>query len=294
MAFLKGKFFYVFIFVILSLFSLNVNSCGYGALELFHHGAFVDERTDQLTELGSGRVGSSFDSLSGSYTFVIFSDPHYGSKRADNIDEAEFLEWLDSLSVKPKFCICLGDIADHGERSEFEKYNAFASRIESITGGKVYGVVGNHDLYNSGWDDFEDLVYPNVSFYRFAINSISYYFLDTGSGSMGTTQFNKFKAAMAADSNYKIVCTHYPCYGTKDFFASYYSLQNTLEADQLITLLKKQKAIAYLSGHMHAEHSTDFGTFTEYVVPAFLSNEKFAVMTVNESNHTATYKSYSY
>ncbi|MBR1913090.1 MAG: metallophosphoesterase [Treponema sp.] len=267
-------------------------SCSYGFYEVLDHGESVEERVGDLRDISPSSVSGS------TYSFLIVTDVHFGNFKSRRDDD--FFTTLQAkindgtINPAPSFAVCLGDIADHGERSEFEKYNAFASRIESITGGKVYGVVGNHDLYNSGWDDFEDLVYPNVSFYRFAINSISYYFLDTGSGSMGTTQFNKFKAAMAADSNYKIVCTHYPVYGTKDFFASYYSLQNTLEADQLITILKKQKAIAYLSGHMHSEHSTSFDTFTEYVVPAFLSNEKFAVMTVNESNHTATYKSYSY
>ena len=99
------------IFILLT--ALELTSCGYGAFELFHHGDFVDERADQMKELYQGRVGPTFASLSGTYTFVIFTDPHYGSQRAENIDEDEFLEWLDGLPAdqSPKFCVCLGDIA---------------------------------------------------------------------------------------------------------------------------------------------------------------------------------------
>ena len=271
---------------------LAFNSCGYGFLTVLDHGQSVEERVGDLADIPASAVSGS------TYSFLVITDVHFGNSKSRHDDA--FISCLQSkiadgsINPAPSFAVCLGDIADHGNRSEFVSFNNLVSRIENIVGGKVYSVVGNHDLYNEGWDDFEALVYPNNSFYRFAINNISYYFLDTGSGSMGKAQFNKFKSAMASDSHYKIVCTHYPVYGTSDFFSSYYSLQNTLEADQLITILKNCKAIAYLSGHMHAEHSTNFGTFTEYVVPAYLSNGKFAVMTVNEANHSATYKSFVY
>ncbi|MCR5763168.1 MAG: metallophosphoesterase [Treponema sp.] len=272
--------------------SLSFFSCSYGFQKFLDHGESVEERLCDLTDITAASVSGS------PYSFLIITDVHFGNSKSRRDDD--FINVLQSkindgtISPAPSFAVCLGDIADHGKRSEYEQYNNFASRIEGIIGGKVYNVVGNHDLYNNGWDEYEELIYPYVNFYRFSIGSISYYFLDTGSGSMGKPQFNSFKSAMANDSNYKIVCTHYPAYGTSDFFASYYSLQNTLEADQVLTLLKESNVIAYLSGHMHAEHHTNFGSFTEYVVPAFLSNEKFAVMTVNESSHSASYESYGY
>lgn len=281
-----------FLLLFIVCFSISCLSCSYGFHEVLDHGPSVEERLCTLTDISASAVSGS------TYSFLIVTDVHFGNFKTRHDDD--FFSVLQakiadgSISPAPSFAVCLGDIADHGERSEFVSYNNFVSRIEGITGGKVYSVVGNHDLYNSGWDHYEDLVYPNVDFYRFVINNISYYFLDSGSGSLGKQQFNMFKSAMASDPNYKIICNHYPAYGTSDFFASYYSLQNTLEADQLLTILKKCKAIAYLSGHMHAEHSTNFGSFTEYVVPAYLSNGKFAVMTVNESSHSASYRTYSY
>lgn len=284
--FKKGCF--LFLAVLMSVFF----SCGYGAYQVLDHGESVEEREDALKDFPAPEVSGS------RYSFLIITDVHFGKPKTRR--DSTFLSVLQAkiasgeISPAPSFGVCLGDIADHGERSEYVDYNRFLVNVEGILGGKVYSIIGNHDLYNNGWDDFEDLVYPNTSFYRFVINNISYYFLDSGSGSLGKEQFNRFKSAMTSDPNYKIVCSHYTVYGTSDFFQSYYSTQNTLEADQLITILKKNRAIAHIAGHMHANHHTNFGTFTEYVVPAYLSNESFAVMTVDESNHSASYKVYSY
>lgn len=269
------------IFILLT--ALELTSCGYGALELFHHGDFVDERADQMKELYQGRVGPTFASLSGTYTFVIFTDPHYGSKRSENIDEDEFLEWMDGLPAdqSPKFCVCLGDIAERGERKEFLKYCDFVEKIES-RGIPVLNIVGNHDLFNSGWDDFSDLCFPYTSFYRFKSSAFSFYALDTGSGSLGPKQFKKLKSAMQSDPRPKIVFSHYPIYGSGMYGLSYYCLQNEEESTRLITLFEKEDVTDVYAGHVHHHQSKELGDYTERCFDT-LFNQEWALVTVNET-----------
>lgn len=273
-------------FLLASLLALATTSCGYGAFEIFHHGDFVDERADSMLELSAGRVGQEFASISGTYTFVIFTDPHYGSKRGENIDEEEFLEWMGSLSSeqKPKFCICLGDIAEHGNESEFEDYCKFVEKIES-RGIPVLNIVGNHDLFKSGWDDFSDLCFPYTSFYHFKTEAFSYYALDTGSGSLGPDQFKKLKRAMESDSLPKIVFSHYPIYGSAYYGASYYSLQNEEESTRLITLFENEGVTDVYAGHVHHHQSKNIGSYTEVNFDTFF-NQEWAFVTVNQDNGT--------
>jgi len=275
----------LFTLSLLTVFSpLFITSCGYGAFELFHHGEFVDERADSLKELSAGNVGGQFSSISGTYTFVIITDPHYGSKRAENIDEEEFLAWIDALppEKKPKFCICLGDIAEHGDRSEFKDFCKFTEKVESRE-IPVLSIVGNHDLFNSGWDDFSDLCFPYTSFYHFKTSAFSYYALDTGSGSLGPKQFKTLKRAMEHDRLPKIVFSHYPIYGSAIYGLSYYSLQNEEESTRLITLFEKEDVTDVYAGHVHHHQSKNIGSYTEINFDTFF-NQEWALVTVNEAN----------
>ena len=270
-----------YLFILLS--TLALTSCGYGAFELFHHGDFVDERADELTELSAGKVGSQFSSISGTYTFVIFSDPHYGSERAKKIDEDDFLAWLDGLdsTKKPKFCICLGDIAEHGVKSEFLEFKSFADNIES-RGVPVMSIVGNHDLFNFGWNDFTDICFPYTSFYHFKTSAFSYYALDTGSGSLGPKQMKILKKAMKRDRLPKIVFMHYPLYGNSTYKISYYCLQNEEESTRLITLFEEEDVTDVFAGHVHHHQKKNIGSYTEVNLDTFYNNE-WLLITVDEA-----------
>ncbi|MBO4386295.1 MAG: metallophosphoesterase [Treponema sp.] len=280
----KGLFCLLAVFAVFAVFS--VTSCGYGAYQLFHHGEFVDERADELMELSAGKVGGQFSSISGTYTFVLFSDPHYGSKRSKDIDEDAFLAWLDGLdsAKKPKFCICLGDIAEHGVRSEFVEFQSFADKIES-RGVPVMSIVGNHDLFNSGWSDFTDICFPYTSFYHFKTAGFSYYALDTGSGSLGPKQMKILKKAMERDRLPKIVFMHYPLYGSSTYNLSYYSLQNEEESTRLITLFEKEDVTDVYAGHVHHHQKKNIGSYTEVDLDTLYNNE-WLFVTVNEAKGT--------
>ncbi|MBQ9539663.1 MAG: metallophosphoesterase, partial [Treponema sp.] len=248
-----------------------------GLYKLFDHGPDVEERATRLEKVSSPSVPI------GDFAFIVTSDVHFGNAEYKRDDEAFYDEIRNlkrSLDPVPSFTVCLGDVVEHGDRvDEWEDYRDWCRKVEEITGNKVYTTDGNHDLYNEGWDHFEFYTYPGTGFFRFEdpVNSFSFYFLDTGSGSLGSKQYDMFKKAVKSDDNPKIICTHYPVYGTGQFFYDYYTLQNTEETDSLITFFENNNVKLFLAGHMHELHENELGSFTELVLPCYAQKHKFAI-----------------
>ncbi len=273
--------------------AIGFASCQYGFYQVLWHGPTVAEREGEL------RDDIAAPAAARPYAFVVISDVHFGKKEPERHDDefiAKLKEVQSSHSPTPSFCICLGDIADHGRRHELEEYNTLCARIEAIVGGKIYNVVGNHDLYNSGWNDYKELVYPHTSFYRFRLGGYSYYFLDAGSGSLGTKQFEFLKEAMEAESGRKkIVSLHYPVFGSSQFMNDYYALQNESESTRVMDLFGKNNVRLILAGHVHTEEGTHISKqMEEYILPSYLEDYQFAVVTVNEAEDSISHTLYTY
>ena len=310
--------------VIISLFSLLIAACAnYG----FFWGRFdeqdVDERSSSVKNFNSKApdMASQTPPSSSSYSVIVVTDLHYGSS-SEKLDENGFLEWLDGWYKKysgqgenpedkneaklPRFMINLGDTADGGHDSEYLEYLEFEKKIKALAGKylygesdstadsdrkfKVYGILGNHDLYNNGSEGFFKYIYPNYSSYYFTIDAdgdgkaFSYYFLDTANGTTGTSQLDDFKDKISADSSPKIVFTHYPVYagGTNMFMI----IQNTLERNILLTYFAENNVKQVYEGHAHANYGFDFKKFREDVIGSLRfsgrDDKSCAVFTVNE------------
>jgi 3',5'-cyclic-AMP phosphodiesterase len=261
--------------VLLLLFSSCVLA-SYGLHNFFGRDDTVRTRAENLTELAApSTVGNSV-----SYTVAVITDVHFGADKERSVDAA-FLSWLENLNSEgqiPKFVICLGDIAEHGYEGEMKDYDSFCDKIRGY-GIQVYTVLGNHDLYNNGWKNWKQIVYPETSFYHFKTNNFSWYFLDTGSGTLGSHQFNTFVSAIQNDGAPKVVCMHYPVYAQGYF---YYCLQDTTERNLLISYLESNNVKILFDGHTHMYNYTDFG-FIEYNLPGFLEDGQWALVTIDET-----------
>ncbi len=270
-----------------------------GLYKVFDHGPSVSERVGRLEEV----PGPSPAFYGGKFAFLVTSDVHFGNKSSSYTPrrDEEFYDELRalkrSLPVPPSFGVCLGDVVENGNvEDEFEDYVDWCRTVENIlgTGNRVYTTVGNHDLYNDGWEYFEDHVYPYTGFFHFNAGGFSFYFLDTGSSSLGKKQYERFKNAVESDDKPKIVGSHVPAYGTPAFFQNYYSLQNVEESSQLITLCADNNVKLYLSGHMHVIHENDLGKFNEIVMPCYAVYHKFAVVTVDTVSKSVDWDFYSF
>ena len=181
-----------------------------GLYKVFDHGPSVSERVGRLEEV----PGPSPAFYGGKFAFLVTSDVHFGNKSSSYSPrrDEEFYDELRalkrSLPVPPSFGVCLGDVVENGNvEDEFEDYVDWCRTVENIlgTGNRVYTTVGNHDLYNDGWEYFEDHVYPYTGFFHFNAGGFSFYFLDTGSSSLGKKQYERFKNAVESDDKPKIV-----------------------------------------------------------------------------------------
>ncbi len=276
-------------------------SCDYGPGQILDHGDSVEERAEEMLDLEGNDVPNI--SSGATYSFIAVTDTHFGNSDYGRHETEFFAKVKEVMSSyndagKPiKFAVCLGDVADHGWKGEFEDYKDFMDTLGGIISSKVYTAVGNHDLFNNGWDDYEDIVWPYTSFYRFKVGgNFTFYFTDTGSGSMGPAQFKILKKTMEKDDRYKILCSHYPVYATDEFFWNYFSLQNTQETDSLIKLCNKEKVVLSLAGHIHSDHSNSEKLlgFKEQVIAAHFSNRVFLVVTVDDSKGTTEEHRFTY
>jgi 3',5'-cyclic-AMP phosphodiesterase len=255
----------------------------YGVDEILYRNSPVTVRAAHLTEISESEKHSGLPSV---YTVAIITDVHFGAAETRNCDDA-FYNWLAALTAaeRPAFCICLGDIAEHGYESEFNDYNDYVLKIQNDFGIKTYTVLGNHDLYNGGWSYWKDSIYPYTSFYHFKTDTFSWYFIDSASGSLGPSQVRQLYIAMGTDESPKIVCMHYPLYAGGNF---YFCLQDTVERNQLISEFAKENVKIVLVGHTHKHIETDFGSFLEENVPGFLDTAEWGLITVDENKKTVS------
>lgn len=275
---------------LISFIALSLLSCDYGAEDLFGREDEVYSRSSSIYE-ATPPLSSSIPSA---YTFIVISDVHFGRKSRDNDEHDEsiapFTSYLTGEGEKdrPLFIVCLGDVAEHGEKEEMEEYASWVKGIEEIPNEygkiKVYTALGNHDLYNDGFNAWKSIVFP-VSLYRFDIGTFSYYFIDSASGAIGRKQMNAIEDALKKDKKYKIVFSHFPLYADGKF---YFCLQNTAERNRLISLFAKNKVIAVMTGHTHEKHTDNFGSFTEYNIPSLLDKRKWALVKVNGKDISCT------
>lgn len=283
-------------------FSLGLTSCQYHIEQALFRPADSRSRSTEIqtytesTEIKSPSVGSS-----AVYSAVIITDPHFGAKK-ERFDE-KFYEWMENAwanpdeSLRPRFMLCLGDVAEHGFKEEFETYVAFTETIKQkakengFADFEVYTILGNHDCFGMGWKEYKKIVSPFNSYYRFKTNGLSdgqgfwWYFLDSASGSLGNKQLEDFTKHMYEDDIPRIVLSHYPIY-QDDLL--YFTTQNTDERDKLLDLCSKTNTKLVLSGHHHPGGESEKAKFYELGLRAYLAQECCALITVDENTKDVT------
>lgn len=255
-------------------------SCDYGVEDLFGRDDKVSSRASALYEAPPPPSVSS-------YTAAVITDVHFGRKaRGGGVHDkciARFTSYLNDMSVsdRPLFIVCIGDVTEYGEEKHLKEYSNWVKELEGIQNAfgtiKVYTAVGNHDLYNGGYSAWEKLVMPS-SLFHFDAGEMSWYFIDSASGAVGRKQYNKIEDAFKKDGKKKIVVSHFPLYAGGKF---YFCMQNTTERNMLISLFARNNVCAVLTGHTHERHTDNFGKFTEYNIPSLLDDDEWAVLTVN-------------
>lgn len=246
------------------------------------------------------------------FSVLIIGDTHFGRNGwfKPKRNEEPFYEKLTVLRDEYKnkgfpirFSINVGDNSDSGKQSEFDDFHNFENRIAEILkeGGehyfdKMFSIVGNHDLYNNGWDVWKKNSYPHTSTYYFTTegsgSSISWYFLDSGSGMLGNKQISQLTSLTENDANEKLIFSHYPINAK---FVDYYTLSDPLEIAKLTKLFYKTNTKFTVEGHYHPGGSNDIETssgkkvYHEEVLPGFVDHLGFGILTVDLTNETPVF-----
>ena len=272
--------------------------CDLGIHQAFWRPQPVDSRSTEVVQLSSAEFPFTHASMPLKYDCLILTDIHFGNKTKPAWDKVFFTslkKYRETHTTTPLlFCIILGDTADHGFASEFETAQAFQQRIANENKlplpwdipMPVYHVVGNHDVYNSGWKLWQQTCYPHKSSYYFETKQLGWYFLDTASGTLGRPQFYDLKAKLHDSSKAKFIFTHYPFYGNG---IVYFSLSNPRERAELISLFAHTNVKLYCSGHYHPGAYCNYAGFQEYTVKSFGLFGKYHILHVDESGEEPVY-----
>ena len=286
---MKRKTFFPPLFLFLLLFTIP-SSCkyyAYGLEEFFYRENTLDKRIDTLTELNETQTPQN---LPDEYNILVITDIHFGGENKEKNgarNERAFLKLISEIpeAEKPEFCICLGDVAEHGLDSEFRDFVSDIVKPLEEMGIKTYNVIGNHDLYNSGWASYQKHLNPGTSFYHFKTQNFSWYFLDSASCSLGNSQLTKLRRKMESDDAPKLVFMHVPLYADGLF---YFTMQNSAERNQIISVFNKHNVKAVVDGHTHIQSVSNLGNFNEYTMAGYLEKRAYTLIRINE--RTATVK----
>ncbi len=284
-----------FLFAAAIFVSSLLCSCNYGCPPFL----FGEEDVESRATCAPVLFGNNLPQVGteSKYSFIVFTDSHFGNSHKERREESFLLIFKSLLqskdpAMRPRFIVNIGDTLDGGHSSEADFFNATAARwietakeILGVSDYKVYSILGNHDLYNNGWEVWRTRIYPYTSFYTFTLNAggpnnFDFWFLDTGNGSLGAEQIEFLEGALAASARPKIVFMHYPLYAGGIF---YFALDDVTERARLISDFARSNVKYVFEGHKHEPLDYDFGNFKEAVIGAYLEDKVFGLVTVDEA-----------
>lgn len=222
---------------------------------LFSSFAFAFTRTPTITPQvpalssagGFADVGGAPDSFS----FVVFGDCHVGRSPETDAICRELVSRLNR-EKDVAFAVNVGDFADHGKKSAYEKYLRIISGLRI----KVYHVPGNHDLAGDGY-----------KYYKQMINDKYYYSFDHGNShfvilnnayarSFGAKQFAWLKQDLASTKKKHIfVFMHRPMFDPAEIFSGYV-MSGREVIKELMRIFDKHGVDYVFAGHIHGYASS--------------------------------------
>lgn len=213
-------------------------------------GDVVDSRFEQSMTMTDNRAVATLDAKE-SYTIYVCSDPHI-NETYNNLREFSTRLRNDS---DVDFGIVLGDCTDN--RNALQNYVDALSFIEGEqhTNKPIFSLIGNHDLFFRGWDEYAKLLGPSVYWFEVECGASRDLFitLDSASGTLGKKQMKWLKEFLATErANYRhcVVLTHTNLFYTDN--SQQGSGNMALEETALLAdLFSRNKVTLCLQGHDH-------------------------------------------
>lgn len=213
-------------------------------------GDVVQKRFEQSAQMNKDLKMSSLSAES-DYCFYVATDPHiYETSHNLEIFNDAFRNDPEAL-----FGVVLGDCID--VKDNLPKYLtalSFSPDRHKFDHA-LFHVLGNHDLYFNGWDDFRELIGPSV--YWFEVVSPDgkdlFISLDTATGTLGSKQTRWLRSFLSENRKayrHCVILTHVNIFYTDNSQVTSGNLPIE-ETYALLDLLGSHNVSLVLQGHDH-------------------------------------------
>ena len=217
----------------------------------------VGDRFDQSISMTSDKAVSSIE-VDEEYTFYVCTDPHI-NETSVNLEKYSATLRGDA---KADFGVQLGDCTDKiGKLPRYMEAIKYDPDRHSYN-YPIFTVLGNHDLFFDGWEEYKSLIGPSV--YWFEAKSASakdlYIVLDTATGTLGRKQTRWIKSFLKDNrSSYRhcIIMTHTNIFNS-DHTQNTSGNLNFDETLELMDFLSENKVDLVLQGHDHYREDLRF------------------------------------
>lgn len=210
----------------------------------------VEKRFSQSMDLTGNKTSSSIETED-EYMFYVCTDPHV-DVRTDNIDT--FINALQN-DDDASFGIILGDCTDR--RNNMDTYMKAVSYSEERHEHRhnIFHILGNHDIYFDGWEEFRNLLGPSVYCFesKFSSGSDLFICLDSANGTLGHKQTEWLRSLLERNrSRYRhcFILTHTNIFYTDNSQVSSGNMPLE-ETFALLRLFRTHNVSLVLQGHDH-------------------------------------------
>ena len=233
----------------------------------------VDARFEQSAKMNEDLCAAVMESEE-SYVFYVATDAHVGQTHA-NLTEFNDITRND---IEASFVVMLGDCID--TRDNLPKYLEALSCDPEIHAcdHKIFHLLGNHDVYFNGWDNFKELIGPSVYWFEvvFPEGKDLYISLDTATGTIGKKQTEWFRTFLEKyRSRYRhcVILTHTNFFYTDNSQTGSGNMPIE-ESISLIDFLGRQNVSLVLQGHDHYREEIIYGNVSYMVLGAIADRIK--------------------
>ena len=228
-------------------------------------GDVVQKRFEQSMQMTERQAVQGIETQVG-YTVYVCTDPHI-SDSSRNLEK-----FNNDFRNDPEgtFGIILGDCIDRCDKLQNYLDATSYNPEKHAYSQNIYHLLGNHDTYFNGWEDFKELIGPSVYWFEveFPKGKDLYIALDTASGTLGSKQMVWLKSFLNSERAKYRHCfilshTNFIYSDNSQTTSGNLPIEETFA---VIDLFDKHKVTVVLQGHDHYRDDLFYGNVRYTVI----------------------------